>query len=156
MYNHSSKEYICPICLGIQGVENENTLLRKIDLIYRDDIVSVFMNSFFIKGNEGHIIIVPNKHFEHLYDLPTNVGHSIIDCAKRYAIILKQAYKCDGITIQQNNEPAGGQHAFHYHLHLFPRYKDDLFFQNVKDKIQTTQEERAVWVQKLRNVLSVD
>jgi histidine triad (HIT) family protein len=151
MYNHSSKEYICPICLGIQGVENENTLLRKIDLIYRDDIVSVFMNSFFIKGNEGHIIIVPNKHFEHLYDLPVDVGHVIMDCAKRYAVILKQAYKCDGITVQQNNEPAGGQHAFHYHLHLFPRYENDLFFKNVSRKIPTTSGERLSYIKKIRS-----
>ncbi len=149
MYNHSSKAYICPICLGIQGVENENTLLRKIDLIYRDDIVSVFMNSFFIKGNEGHIIIVPNKHFEHLYDLPVDVGHAIMDCAKRYAIILKQAYKCDGITIQQNNEPAGGQHAFHFHLHIFPRYINDSFYLNMKNKIKTTPEERINYVKKI-------
>ncbi|MFZ2206670.1 MAG: HIT domain-containing protein [Microgenomates group bacterium] len=149
MYNHSSKEYICPICLGVKGIENENTLLRKTDLISKDDSVSVFMNSFFIKGNEGHIIIVPNIHLEHLYDLPTDVGHDIIDCAKKYAIILKQAYKCDGITIQQNNEPAGGQHAFHYHLHIFPRYINDSFYQNIKNKMNTTSEERSKYVKKI-------
>lgn len=149
MYNHSSKEYICPICLGVKGIENENTLLRKTDLISKDDSVSVFMNSFFIKGNEGHIIIVPNMHFEHLYDLPTDTGHVIMDCAKKYAIILKQAYKCDGITIQQNNEPAGGQHAFHYHLHIFPRYINDSFYQNIKNKMNTTSEERAEYVRKI-------
>lgn len=149
MYNHSSKEYVCPICLGVRGTENENTLLRKTDLIFKDDNVSVFMNSFFIKGNEGHIIIVPNMHFEHFYDLPKDIGHSIIDCAKQYAIILKQAYKCDGVTIQQNNEPAGGQHAFHYHLHVFPRYISDSFYQNIKNKMNTTSEERAEYVRKI-------
>lgn len=152
MYNHSSKEYICPICLGIQGIENENTLLRKTDLLYTDDDVSVFINSFFIKGNEGHIIIVPNIHIEHLYDLPTDIGHTIMDCAKRFAILLKQAYKCDGITIQQNNEPAGGQHAFHYHLHLFPRYTNDLFFKNVSNKISTTSVERIYYVKKIIDI----
>lgn len=149
MYNHTPKRYVCPICLGIQGVENELTLLRKSDLIYKDNIVSVFMNSFFIKGNEGHIIIVPNEHFEHLYDLSEEAGHRIIDCVKRYSIILKQAYKCDGITIQQNNEPAGGQHAFHYHLHIFPRYANDSFYINIKNKINTIPEERAAYVKKI-------
>jgi histidine triad (HIT) family protein len=38
---------------------------------------------------------------------------------------MKEAYQCDGITTRQNNEPAGDQHAFHFHFHLFPRYTDD-------------------------------
>ena len=28
----------------------------------------------------------------------------------------------DGITVQQFNEPAGGQVVFHLHMHVMPRY----------------------------------
>lgn len=152
MFNHSPQNYICPICLGVQRIENEHTLLKKTDIVYQDTSLTVFINSFFIKGNEGHLIIVPNVHYEHIYDLPEQIGHNIIDAAKEYSIIMKKSYNCDGVTLQQNNEPAGGQHAFHFHLHLFPRYTNDAFFKNIKNKINTTPKERALYVNKLKQL----
>jgi len=32
------------------------------------------------------------------------------------------AFKADGITVQQFNEPAGGQVVFHLHVHVMPRH----------------------------------
>ena len=32
------------------------------------------------------------------------------------------AFAADGITIQQFNEPAGGQVVFHLHFHVLPRW----------------------------------
>lgn len=153
MFNHAPVDYCCPICLGIKKVEDERTLLRKTDLLYSDELVSVFMNSFFIKGNEGHIIVVPNMHCEHLYDLPEHVGHRVMDIAKRFAVIMKKAYKCDGILLQQHNEPSGGQHAFHFHLHIFPRYVNDDFFEQVKKKIKTTSDERLPLISTLKKFI---
>lgn len=46
MYNHAPKGYVCPICLGIENIENENTLLKNNDLLYKDRLVSVYINSF--------------------------------------------------------------------------------------------------------------
>lgn len=152
MFNHGFQNYICPICLGVQRIENEHTLLKKTDIVYQDTSLTVFINSFFIKGNEGHLIIVPNVHYEHIYDLSEQIGHNIIDAAKKYSITMKKSYNCDGVTLQQNNEPAGGQHAFHFHLHLFPRYTNDSFFKNIKNKINATPEERALYVNKLKQL----
>jgi histidine triad (HIT) family protein len=33
-----------------------------------------------------------------------------------------KAFNADGITIQQFNEPAGGQVVFHLHMHVMPRH----------------------------------
>src|ERR1700730_11007905 len=32
------------------------------------------------------------------------------------------AFKADGVTVQQFNEPAGGQVVFHLHMHVMPRH----------------------------------
>jgi len=150
MFNNAPEGYKCPICLGVQGIENDGTMLRQSDLIYKNDKVNVFINSFFIDGNEGHLIVVPNKHFENLYELETEYGHSIIDVSQNMAIAIKNAYKCDGITIRQNNEPASGQHAFHYHMHIFPRYDDDQFETNVSKKRESTLQERKAYIEKIK------
>ena len=148
MYNHVDKEYKCPICIGISGGNSEDTLIRDTDIVYKDDYVTAFITSFFIAKNKGHVIIVPNEHFENLYDLPSTLGGKIITCSKEMAKALKSAYSCEGITIQQNNEPAGGQHAFHYHMHVFPRYGDDDFYNSLSTKINTTPEERLPYAKK--------
>lgn len=125
--SNAPEDYICPICLGIQKVESEKTLMRPTDIVYSDDAVIIFVNSFFVGKNAGHVIVVPSIHYENIYDLPVEVGRHIFDAAQRMAKTMKKAYECDGITIKQNNEPAGDQHAFHYHLHVFPRYDNDGF-----------------------------
>lgn len=154
MYNHAPADYICPICLGVQGVENEHTLLMQADRVLRDDVVSAFINSFWVGRNEGHVIVVPNNHYEHLYELPDDVAMHIMVVAKRVALALKAAYGCDGITVRQNNEPASEQHAFHYHLHLFPRYDRDDFNQRAIERARLSDpQERLKYAEKLRAAL---
>ena len=154
MKSNTPKDYVCPICLGNKGIEVDDTLLKQADVVFRDDFVSVWINSFWIKGNEGHIIIVPNEHFENIYDLPKNVGHRIFDVSKLMSKAVKEAYYCDGITIRQNNEPAGDQHAFHYHLHIFPRYKNDNFNQELTKKSYLSDPKKRIeYVDKLKKYL---
>jgi histidine triad (HIT) family protein len=154
MYNHTHRDYKCPICLGIKGIENKDTLIKKSDIVFRNRLVTVFVASFFIGKNLGHAIIVPNKHHENLYDLPNLVGKEIFALSKKVALVMKNAYGCDGITILQNNEPAGDQHAFHYHLHVFPRYKNDNFSKNLTNKKLASQKVRKVFAEKLKKSLA--
>lgn len=148
--SNAPKDYICPICLGVNKVESSDTLMRPTDIVYTDDLVTVFINSFFIGDNAGHVIVVPNEHFENIYDLPSEVGHRVFDIAKKISLTMKDAYSCEGITIRQNNEPAGDQHAFHFHLHIFPRYENDGYNAvQPADKRLATVEERLAYAAKL-------
>jgi len=63
---------------------------------------------------------------------------------------MKSAYGCDGVNLLQNNEPAAGQHAFHYHLHLFPRYDGDSLWENMGKKREVSLEERKKFVDLFR------
>lgn len=149
--SNAPKGYICPVCLGVQKIESPDTLIRPTDIVYSDDIVTVFINSFFMGINAGHVIVVPNEHYENIYDLPNNVGQHIFDVAKKMANVVKKAYKADGITLRQNNEPAGDQHAFHYHLHVFPRYVNDGFNEILPEQKRLADaQERAEYADKLK------
>lgn len=130
MFNHAPKDYKCPICLAVSGIENEHTMMKQADIFYRDDLVMAAINSKFVGNNPGHAIIVPLKHYENLYDLPEKEANQIMKMAKEVAIAIKELRKSDGVMIQQNNEPASGQHAFHYHIHIFPRFNHDQFWEN--------------------------
>ncbi len=155
LYHHAPPAYICPICLGNQGIENEHTLLKQADLVYQDAVVRAYINSFWVGKNEGHVIVVPTEHFENIYDLPPVVGAQIFTVAQTMAAALKQVYGCDGITLRQNNEPASEQHAFHFHLHVFPRYENDDFNSKVLEKARLSEPaERLVYAEKLRTHLA--
>lgn len=155
MYNHAPKDYKCPICLTIQGVENESTMAKQNDIVYRDDLVLVYVNSKFIEGNPGHVIVVPIKHFENIYELPVEYSHRVAEISQKMALALKVIRKCDGIWVEQNNEPASGQHAFHYHMHVVPRFDGD----DLKNKLAAGKtyvadpEERKPYAEALRKYL---
>ena len=127
MHNHAPDNYRCPICLAINGVEHEDTWIVQNDIFYRDDLVVGFISSKAIKGNDGHPLILPIQHYENIYDLPTEIGHRVSEIAKQTSFALKETRNADGVTLVQNNEPAGDQHAFHYHLHVIPRFIDDSY-----------------------------
>lgn len=155
MLHHAPQNYVCPICLGVQGVENDQTLILQQDILYKDDEVMVFIASFFVLGAEGHLIVVPTKHYEHFYELPDEIGSKIIQTAKEYSIKMKKTYDCDGINVLQNNEPAAGQHAYHYHLHLFPRYEGKDIWSNMGSKFLASAKDRFEFAQRFKERASI-
>lgn len=153
MYNHSPNNYECPICLAISGIENEDTWIKQEDIFYQDQDITGFISSKSIKGNDGHPLIVPNKHYENVYDLPESIAHQIFDLSKKVALALKETRNCSGITILQNNEPAGDQHAFHYHLHIVPRFENDNFHTEVWEAQKSNPKDRLLYSKTLRDYL---
>lgn len=151
MYNHEPKGYICPICIAIEGKENDQTLIYQNDIFYKDDLITAFINCRRWPNNPGGTIIVSNKHFENIYDVPDDILSHIHIFAKKLAVALKETYKCDGTAVRQHNEPAGNQDAWHFHVHVMPRYKNDQLYQLDDQKQWTTPEERKPYADKLRD-----
>lgn len=128
MYNHAPENYACPFCLLIQGIENQHVYSVQSDIIYHDKTITAFIGSHQWPNNHGNVIIVPNEHFENIYDLPPHYALDIHKLARLIAITMKAVYRCDGVSTRQHNEPAGNQDVWHYHMHVTPRYKDDQFY----------------------------
>jgi len=150
MYNHAIGDYVCPICIALQGIEDDRTMIRPSDIVFRDDLVTVFIGSFFVGNNPAQPIVVPNKHYENLYDLPDAEAQRIILVSRIVAQAMKKSYECDGVMIRQNNEPASSQHAFHYHMHLFPRFDGDELDSNMAVSRKSTPEERLPYANRLK------
>lgn len=153
--SNAPEGYDCPICYGLKDPGGSKTLVKPEDFVYRDELVSVFINTFFLGKNAGHVVVVPNDHYENIYTVPLDVGQRVFEIAQKVAIAMKEAYDCDGITTRNNNEPAGDQHAFHYHFHVFPRYIDDGFNNFApSDKRLAETSERAEYAEKLKPLLN--
>lgn len=89
--------------------------------IYEDDIVKVFMDVNPV--NDGHLLIIPKKHYTDIKEIDLDTLTHIHKVAKEMFKLLKEKLNIDGLTLTQNNEY--GQQVKHYHLHLIPRYVND-------------------------------
>ena len=99
--------------------------------VYEDEIVKVFLDISPI--TEGHMLVIPKKHYTDIKDIPMDVIMHCQEVAKNMFTLLKEKLNVEGLSLTQNNEY--GQEIKHYHLHLIPRYKDDnINFIPVTDK----------------------
>jgi histidine triad (HIT) family protein len=148
MYNHAPPSYDCPFCLLVQGIENEHVLSRQSDIVYTGQAITALIASHQWPHNHGHVLIVPNAHYENIYDLPVRLAAPIHELARALALAMKAVYGCEGTSTRQHNEPAGNQDVWHYHLHLFPRYADDALYSSQRALMPVR--ERARYAEQLR------
>ncbi|WUJ72342.1 HIT domain-containing protein [Kribbella soli] len=149
MFNHEPAGYDCPFCLVLAG--GEDNLTSQQDVVLRTDRAMAFVASRWWPNNLGHVLVVPTGHHENLYDLPSVDGHAVQDAVRAVAIAIRHAYGCDGVSTRQHNEPAGYQDAWHYHVHVFPRYKDDNLYNTPHLAQPATREEREPYARRLRS-----
>lgn len=76
--------------------------------------------------SNGHALIIPKSHcsnyFELAYDVQLACWAMIMDVKK----ILTKKFNPDGFNIGINIGEAAGQTVNHVHIHLIPRYKNDV------------------------------
>ena len=104
----------CVFCNIVEGKIPSQT-------IFEDEIIKVMMDINPVSN--GHLLIIPKKHFTNLTDIDMDTLMHIQKTAKEMFKLLKDKLNIDGLTLCQNNEY--GQEVKHYHLHLIPRYKND-------------------------------
>lgn len=98
-------------------------------VVYEDELVSCFLDNDPI--NEGHILIVPKKHYCDVDEIDDITLERVMKLYKILVRVIKEEFNPDGYTMMQN----GGKfnEIRHYHMHVFPRYKEDEFSWNSKE-----------------------
>ncbi len=106
----------CVFCRIIQGELDSAT-------IYEDDSTLAFLD--LRQSNEGHVLVVPKRHFEQIYDLDEESASALAISVCKVARAVRRVYAPEGLSIWQSNGPAAFQEVPHVHWHVFPRYTDD-------------------------------
>jgi histidine triad (HIT) family protein len=88
--------------------------------VYEDDHVLAFLD--IMPRSPGHTLVIPKAPARNILDIsPEDFAH-VARGAHKIAGAAMQAFKADGITVQQFSEAAGGQVVFHLHMHVMPRH----------------------------------
>lgn len=72
---------------------------------------------------DGHVLVIPKAPCRNLFDAPPEALKAIALTMQKLGRAVTAAFAADGLTIQQFNEPAGGQVVFHLHVHVMPRFE---------------------------------
>lgn len=88
--------------------------------VYEDEHSLAFMDV--MPQGEGHTLVIPKAPSRGLLDAEPQTLAAVIGTVQRVGRAVKEAFKADGLTLFQYNEPAGGQTVFHLHFHLVPRH----------------------------------
>jgi histidine triad (HIT) family protein len=88
--------------------------------VYEDDRTLAFMDV--MPRADGHTLVIPKSPVRTFLDMSPEEIAATYATAQKVAQAAMRAFAADGITIQQFNEPAGGQVVFHMHVHVLPRH----------------------------------
>jgi diadenosine tetraphosphate (Ap4A) HIT family hydrolase len=97
--------------------------MEETNVVFEDEYITCILDIDPL--NEGHTLILPKIHYKELEEIDEPAMKAINKASVMISRALKAIYNPDGITIMQN----GGifNDLGHYHMHVFPRYKDDGF-----------------------------
>ncbi|MFZ0240196.1 MAG: HIT family protein [Desulfobacterales bacterium] len=73
----------------------------------------------------GHILIIPRRHAENIWQIEPEDLAAIHQASLRIARAMKASLGAEGIALLQLNGRAVNQVVMHYHLHLIPRQSSD-------------------------------
>lgn len=89
--------------------------------LYEDADTLAFMD--IMPRGDGHCLVIPKKPSRNIIDVDADSLASVARTTQKLARAVVKAFSADGVTVQQFNEPAGGQVVFHLHVHVIPRFE---------------------------------
>lgn len=108
--------------------------------VYEDDLTFAFMD--IAKDVDGHILVVPKKHFKNVLDCDEEALCAVIKTVKTISNHLTNYCGYEGVNLLNASDESAGQSVPHLHIHIIPRKHDDGLdawpqFRGAKEDIQT-------------------
>lgn len=76
--------------------------------------------------SDGHLLIIPFRHISNFFDLTKDERESVFMLVDEAKALLDREHNPDGYNIGINVGESAGQTVWHVHVHVIPRYMDDM------------------------------
>lgn len=113
--------------------------------VYRDELFYISVNLY--PYNSGHVMIIPLRHIlgpEEFTEAEVLRNHAL---QKKAMAVLKRVYRAQGFNVGYNLGRAGGGSIAHLHLHVVPRFFNEVGFMSTLSEtqilVETPQEMQA-------------
>jgi ATP adenylyltransferase len=133
----------CVFCDAVAGREQSDLV------VFAGRTCFVILNLY--PYNNGHLMVVPNRHIGRLAEATTEELGELIELTRRAEIVLTDAYAPHGLNMGINlGKPAGAGVLDHVHLHVVPRWNGDTNFMTVVGATRVLPEELPQSAARLR------
>lgn len=116
----------CVFCDVVAGA-------ARASVAYEDDATLAVLDSR--QPRVGHMLVIPKRHVENVFDLDTETGAAIMHTATVVARALRHAFSPDGVSLWQSNGAGAGQEVLHFHMHVMPRWHGDALLRIYPDRL---------------------
>jgi histidine triad (HIT) family protein len=106
----------CPFCKMARHELDHVPVLEEKDVLAIMDLYP---------ATPGHVLVLPKKHVETLYEMSPDLGAHLVTTTITVAKAIKEKLSPDGLNLIQSNDVAAGQTVPHFHIHIVPRYESD-------------------------------
>jgi histidine triad (HIT) family protein len=110
-------EASCIFCKVVAGT-------LQAEILYSGERVIAILDRYPI--HPGHALIIPRGHYRDLLHLPPDSFQEIVHATQMVARALVGSLKLEGFNVFSNNGEIAGQSVFHFHIHVTPRFRDDM------------------------------
>jgi len=133
----------CIFCEALAHIDTEPLVL------FRGQATFVILNKY--PYNNGHLMVVPNRHASRLSDLNADELVEFIRLTQTAEGVLTGAYAPHGLNLGLNlGKSAGAGVLDHLHMHVVPRWNGDTNFMSVVGETRVLPEELPVTATRLR------
>jgi ATP adenylyltransferase len=109
-------------------------------VVFRGVTCFIILNLF--PYNNGHLMVVPNRHIASLVDATAEELAEIMELARRTEVAVREAYAPHGLNLGINLGKAAGAGVLdHLHLHVVPRWNGDTNFMTIVGTTRVLPEE---------------
>lgn len=90
--------------------------------VFETPTVLAFLDAF--PQAVGHCLLVPKaKKYVTIDQMPADEAADLLQHLPALSAAIRAATNAEGLTVLQNNNPAGGQEVPHVHFHVVPRFE---------------------------------
>lgn len=137
-------------CILCSIVENNKDVVSL--LVTEGSHTAVCVNKF--PYNSGHILIFPKRHITDYRELETDERREIDELLRKSLDVLDSLYAPAGYNIGLNIGDFAGASISHLHLHVIPRYKNELGFIDIVGGSKIIVEDPAVTMKRLNKAFN--
>ena len=121
----------CVFCSAVnENIEDQDCLV-----VYKGEDVFTILNLY--PYNNGHLMVVPNRHISSISDITTEEFAEITKQIKYTTEGLTKLYSPQGFNIGANvGKAAGAGIDTHLHFHVIPRWNGDTNFMPVVGEVK--------------------
>lgn len=143
MASHKTEQYVSPFSRILNCPERSAA-----EVIFQNEHAFVCMGLNRYQNCAPSVLVMPKVPAENIYDIDQPTLTAVILLAQQVAKAMKQLWQLDGITLMQNNEPAGWQDVWHFHVHVKGRITNDNMWGAEQERIPDS--ERLEMIAELR------